>query len=102
MEKRSGLFFLRVYPFARKGLSPLIATVLLIAFAVALGVLVMNWGKSSAPAQVPGGETPLGQVVTVQSYKMGDKALLCFDPASYNIRPDSTEYRLCGPDTPKT
>ena len=30
----------------KKGLSPLIATVLLIAFAVALGAVVMNWGSS--------------------------------------------------------
>ncbi len=30
----------------RKGVSPLIATVLLIAFAVALGAIVMSWGKS--------------------------------------------------------
>ncbi|MFC1752357.1 archaellin/type IV pilin N-terminal domain-containing protein [Thermoproteota archaeon] len=31
---------------SRKGVSPLIATVLLIAFAVALGAVVMNWGRS--------------------------------------------------------
>jgi flagellin-like protein len=31
---------------ARQGVSPLIATVLLIAFAVALGAVVMNWGRS--------------------------------------------------------
>lgn len=30
----------------KKGVSPLIATVLLIAFAVALGAVVMNWGRS--------------------------------------------------------
>lgn len=30
---------------SRKGVSPLIATVLLIAFAVALGAVVMNWGR---------------------------------------------------------
>ena len=30
----------------RKGVSPLIATVLLIAFAVALGAIVMNWGRN--------------------------------------------------------
>ena len=30
----------------KKGISPLIATVLLIAFAVALGAVVMNWGRS--------------------------------------------------------
>lgn len=32
--------------FGKRGVSPLIATVLLIAFAVALGAVVMNWGKS--------------------------------------------------------
>ena len=31
---------------SKRGISPLIATVLLIAFAVALGAVVMNWGKS--------------------------------------------------------
>ncbi len=30
----------------KKGISPLIATVLLIAFAVALGAVVMSWGKA--------------------------------------------------------
>jgi len=30
---------------SRKGISPLIATVLLIAFAVALGAVVMSWGR---------------------------------------------------------
>ena len=30
----------------KKAVSPLIATVLLIAFAVALGAVVMNWGRS--------------------------------------------------------
>ncbi len=31
---------------SKKGVSPLIATVLLIAFTVALGAVVMNWGRS--------------------------------------------------------
>ncbi|MFP4112390.1 MAG: archaellin/type IV pilin N-terminal domain-containing protein [Candidatus Woesearchaeota archaeon] len=31
---------------SKKGISPLIATVLLIAFAVALGAVVMNWGRT--------------------------------------------------------
>ena len=31
---------------SKRGISPLIATVLLIAFAVALGAVVMNWGRS--------------------------------------------------------
>ncbi|MBI2654658.1 hypothetical protein HYX02_07695 [Candidatus Woesearchaeota archaeon] len=36
---------LRVFR-SKKGVSPLIATILLIAFAVALGSVVMNWGLS--------------------------------------------------------
>jgi flagellin-like protein len=36
----------------KKGVSPLIATVLLIAFAVALGAVVMNWGKSFTTGQM--------------------------------------------------
>ena len=36
----------------RKAVSPLIATVLLIAFAVALGALVMNWGKRYTEEQM--------------------------------------------------
>lgn len=32
----------------KRGVSPLIATVLLIAFAVALGAVVMNWGRTYA------------------------------------------------------
>ena len=36
---------LRIFQ-SKKGVSPLIATILLIAFAVALGSVVMNWGLS--------------------------------------------------------
>jgi len=32
--------------FKKRGVSPLIATVLLISFAVALGAVVMNWGRN--------------------------------------------------------
>lgn len=40
------LFKLNHSKFNKRGISPLIATVLLIAFAVALGAVVMNWGRS--------------------------------------------------------
>src|SRR3989338_4220507 len=33
-------------PASKRGVSPLIATILLIAFAVALGTVVMSWGLS--------------------------------------------------------
>lgn len=36
---------------SKRGISPLIATVLLIAFAVALGAVVMNWGKQYVEEQ---------------------------------------------------
>lgn len=36
----------RLFNSSRKGMSPLIATVLLIAFAVALGAMIMNWSSS--------------------------------------------------------
>lgn len=36
----------KMFSKSKKGVSPLIATVLLIAFAVALGAVVMNWGKT--------------------------------------------------------
>lgn len=35
---------------SKKGISPLIATVLLIAFSVALGVIIMNWSLSKIEA----------------------------------------------------
>ncbi|MEM3483967.1 MAG: archaellin/type IV pilin N-terminal domain-containing protein, partial [Candidatus Woesearchaeota archaeon] len=37
---------------SRRGVSPLIATVLLIAFAVALGAVVMNWSRSFTGEQI--------------------------------------------------
>jgi len=36
----------------KKAISPLIATVLLIAFAVALGAIVMNWGRTYTQEQI--------------------------------------------------
>ena len=33
--------------FGKRGVSPLIATLLLLALAVGLGILVMNWGRAS-------------------------------------------------------
>ena len=44
--------------FNKRGVSPLIATVLLISFAVALGAVVMNWGRNldiSKPGDVCSG-----------------------------------------------
>ena len=37
----------------KRGISPLIATVLLVAFAVALGAVVMNWAKGVEETEGP-------------------------------------------------
>ncbi len=39
----------------KKAVSPLIATVLLIAFAIALGAIVMNWGKTYVEGEMESG-----------------------------------------------
>lgn len=48
----------------KRGISPLLATVLLIAFAIALGALVLNYGENfvmEATAEpIPGAECPPG------------------------------------------
>jgi flagellin-like protein len=38
---------------SKKAMSPLIATVLLIAFAVALGAMIMNWSAGMEPSHEP-------------------------------------------------
>ena len=38
---------------SKRGLSPLIATVLLIAFAVSMGAMIMNWSTSIGEAEGP-------------------------------------------------
>ena len=45
---------------SKKGLSPLIATILLIAFAVALGAVVMNLGPTIGPSMPFGGDSECG------------------------------------------
>ena len=45
MKNKNKKQFIKTMLHSRKAVSPLIATVLLIAFAVALGAVVMNWGR---------------------------------------------------------
>jgi flagellin-like protein len=86
----------------KKAVSPLIATVLLIAFAVALGALVMNWGREYIEATQ--------EKVTLQSEQqtsctfdtsislvnIGDKP--CFDPQDNNFYAiiENGDYELAG------
>ncbi|MFW6230892.1 MAG: archaellin/type IV pilin N-terminal domain-containing protein [Nanoarchaeota archaeon] len=55
----------------KKGISPLIATVLLIAFAVALGAVVMNWGRSYVEETAKqSGQTSDTKVTCAQQVKL--------------------------------
>ena len=69
----------------RKGMSPLIATVLLMAFAVALGGMIMNW---SIDATNQSGDCDLIKIRVVQFCSQGDKILLSMrnDPESVQLR----------------
>jgi flagellin-like protein len=62
----------------RRGISPLIATVLLIAFAVSIGTMIMNWGKD-AVAVGDCSETKL-EVQTIN-----DKPLFCYDTLNNKV-----------------
>jgi len=62
----------------KRGVSPLIATVLLIAFAVALGAVVMNWGSSYVSETGSDGEGCAK--VRISWFKRGDEAQVCFSP----------------------
>ncbi|MBI4440329.1 hypothetical protein HY638_05135 [Candidatus Woesearchaeota archaeon] len=43
----------------RRGLSPLVATVLLVVFALILGVITMNFGRSLSEEKQAGGESTI-------------------------------------------
>jgi len=67
----------------RKGISPLIATVLLIGFAIALGALVMNWGKSYVEEQI---------TATDERYRADQECELYID---FDIKEIAGRPRLC-------
>ena len=76
MVKR-GVGFLK----SRRGMSPLIATVLLIAFAVAMGAMIMNW--SSTLGESPGGPDCSGIKIV-----MNPVACYSGNAIKFNVRND--------------
>jgi len=75
---------------SKRAVSPLIATVLLIAFAVALGAVVMNWGRSYVEAGAEGEHitghaqaetviTGCGGNVMLDIVRIGGKQSICYD-----------------------
>jgi flagellin-like protein len=67
----------------KKGVSPLIATVLLIAFAVALGAVVMNWGKTQIQENINTGAEC--NDVQFSWFMRGGKPVLCYSPVALEI-----------------
>lgn len=70
---------------AKKGMSPLIATVLLIAFAVALGAMIMNWTSDFEPPPV-GSDDPCYDV-SIELNQVFGKEIFCYenDMIRFNI-----------------
>ncbi|HIH31785.1 TPA: hypothetical protein HA235_03695 [Candidatus Woesearchaeota archaeon] len=68
-----------VFKRGKRAISPLIATVLLIAFAVSIGTLIMN----VAPRVIPN-EGDCGKV-NIQVYQINSKPMLCHDATNKKI-----------------
>ncbi len=72
--------------FAKKGMSPLIATVLLIAFAVALGAMIMNWSTDVEPVSAQP-ETNSCNSVRIELNEVFGKPIFCYqdEKIKFNI-----------------
>lgn len=67
----------------KRAISPLIATILLIAFAIALGLVVMNWGKSyiEEKAEFTVGPQDLSacNLIQLEFIQVGGENKICFN-----------------------
>ena len=74
----------------KKGVSPLIATVLLMAFAIALGAIVMTWGKNYVKETGSTGSSPDSNAcpndVTGTLVSSPDKKTICIKPDTKTIQ----------------
>ncbi len=63
------------------GIAPLVATLLLISFAVSLGVVVMNFGRAQVELEA---QCPLK--IDLKFAQISDKDDICFDTAKNELR----------------
>ena len=63
----------------KRGISPLIATVLLIAFAVAIGAMIMNWGKDVVASAGDCND------VLLDVQQLNGKPMFCYDTINTQI-----------------
>ena len=75
----------------KKAVSPLIATVLLIAFAIALGAIVMNWGKTWVEEEMESGQEEFyaskecDRDIQLGIKSIGNRPQLCYSYSSGNL-----------------
>ncbi len=76
----------------KRGISPLIATVLLIAFAVALGAVVMNWGRSyiestqTSVQEQADTEITCSTNVKIAAVSVGSTTKICYNDTSHQVK----------------
>lgn len=64
----------------KTGIAPLVATLLLISFAVSLGVVIMNFGRAQVELQA---QCPIN--IGLKLSQIGGKDQLCYDAAKKDI-----------------
>ncbi len=64
----------------RKGLSPLIATILLLAFAVSLGTMVMSWDVSGSSSSSTCADT------NIALQELASRTAICYDADAEEVR----------------
>ena len=72
----------------KKGVSPLIATLLLMAFAIALGTVVMSWGRSYIETNaefIEGSDFSGCSNVHLRLITVGGETQACYDVKEQNI-----------------
>jgi len=75
---------------SKKGVSPLIAAVLLIAFTVALGAIIMTWGRGFVQQQTDTVNSESAQQMTcslntmIEFVKVDTAAQVCWTPSGLN------------------
>ncbi|MBI4448894.1 hypothetical protein HY641_02610 [Candidatus Woesearchaeota archaeon] len=77
----------------KRAVSPLVATLILIMFSIALGALVMNWGKAyieeRAEFVASAGSQPLScDSVDLRLIQVGGVSQLCTTPNLWTLRAD--------------
>lgn len=69
--------------FGKKGMSPLIATILLIAFAISLGAMIMNW-QTDLSGDVEA--VSICDRVSFRVHQLGNNPSYCFDAVNNELK----------------